>query len=78
MDGFTVVVGGRGRDRDALRDTWLLVDGAGSFSELQVGGDRPSARSGAALIRDAAADRLLLFGGLGADALDDLWELRLD
>jgi hypothetical protein len=27
------------------------------------------------MVFDAASDRVLLFGGIGDDALDDLWEL---
>ena len=74
-NGVTIVVGGRGRDRAPLRDTWLLADGAAGFERLQTPGDVPPARSGAALVFDAPRDRLLLFGGLGEDELDDLWAL---
>jgi hypothetical protein len=74
---FTVVFGGRDADRSPLRDTWVLEDGSGAFRRLDTPGDRPSARSGAAFVVDAATGRLLLFGGIGARALDDLWSLSL-
>ena len=75
---FTVVFGGRDVDRSPLRDAWILADGSGGFVPLATPGDRPSARSGAALVVDASAGRLLLFGGVGGRALDDLWSLTLD
>jgi len=73
-----LVFGGRGTDRKPLRDLWFLADGSDAFVALPSSGDTPPARSGAALIHDPINDRMLLFGGLAADALDDLWELRLD
>ena len=77
-EGLTVVFGGRGLDRQPLEDTWVLVDGAARFVELGAAGSSPAARSGAAFVNDAAADRLLLFGGVGDDAFDDLWSLTLE
>jgi hypothetical protein len=76
--GLTYLVGGRDLDRRPLGDTWLVDDGnAGTFARLQTSGELP-ARSGAALIYDEAADRMLLFGGIGDAALGDLWELSFD
>jgi hypothetical protein len=72
---LTIVVGGRSKNGRPLADGWLLLDGAAGFSPLETGGSRPPARSGGAMVYDAANDRVLLFGGIGADALDDLWEL---
>jgi hypothetical protein len=74
---FTVVFGGRDADRAPLRDTWVLEDGSEAFMRLDTPGDRPSARSGAAFVVDAGGGRLLLFGGIGGRALDDLWSLTL-
>ena len=75
---LTYVVGGRDLGRDPLDDTWLVDDGnAGAFSELQTRGDLP-ARSGAAMVYDEDRDRMLLFGGTGDAALDDLWALTFD
>ena len=74
---LTFIVGGRGTDRKPLADAWVLPDvGPTAFTRLQTTGDEPPARSGAAMIYDAAADRMLLFGGLGDDGFDDLWSLR--
>jgi hypothetical protein len=39
--------------------------------------DPPPARSGAAMVYDAAGDRFVLFGGEGDRVLDDAWELSL-
>jgi hypothetical protein len=74
---FAVVFGGRDAARSPLRDTWVLEDGSGEFVRLDTAGDQPSARSGAAFVVDAATGRLLLFGGIGDRALDDLWSLSL-
>lgn len=74
---LTVVVGGRDVDRRPLGDTWLLPDPGGlPITELE--GDGPPPRSGGALIYDAERDRMLLFGGIGDAALDDLWVLAFD
>ena len=76
---LTYVVGGRDLDREPLGDVWLVDDrNAGAFSQLQVGGDVPPARSGGALVYDAERDRMLLFGGIGDAALDDLWSLTFE
>ncbi len=73
---LTVVFGGRGTDGKPLADTWVLPDGAAAFLPLATV-DAPRARSGAAMVHDASRDRLVLFGGLGGAALDDVWELSL-
>ncbi len=75
---FAVLTGGRGLDGKALADTWLLADGEAAFVRLEeAGAAGPARRSGAALVHDAAGERLLLFGGQGDDAYDDLWTLTL-
>lgn len=74
---LAVMFGGRGLHREALGDTWLLPDGATRLLRFKTG-DGPRARSGAAMVYDAAADRILLFGGLAGQALDDLWSLTFD
>jgi hypothetical protein len=71
----TFLFGGRGSDREALAETWLAVDGGAGFEPFAASGDEPPARSGATLIHDSAGDRLLLFGGLGRNARNDLWAL---
>ena len=50
--------------------------GSTRLVRLDTPGPTPPARSGAAMVYDAAGDRLVLFGGIGDDALDDAWELR--
>jgi hypothetical protein len=73
LPGLTVVVGGRGLNGQPLDDAWQLVDGTAAFERLGAGGRVPPARSGATLIHDPAANRLLLFGGLAANERADLW-----
>ena len=71
---LTVIFGGRGSDGKDLADAWILPDGATALAPLTVA-ESPAARSGAAMVHDASGDRLVLFGGLGENALDDVWEL---
>ena len=71
----TFLVGGRGTDGAALGETWLAADGAAGLERFETSGGEPPPRSSATLIDDALGDRLLLFGGLGGEALGDLWAL---
>ncbi|HEX7172183.1 MAG TPA: kelch repeat-containing protein [Candidatus Limnocylindria bacterium] len=76
LDGATLILGGQGIDGGRLDDGWLLHDGDADASPLAVQGVGPPGRSGAELIVDEARDRILLFGGLGADGVfADTWEL---
>jgi hypothetical protein len=77
LDGTAWIVGGRGSDGEELADAWRLDLLTLAFTEmLPLEGDRPTARSGAALVADKAGGRLLLFGGEGERSrLDDLWAL---
>ena len=74
--GLAIIFGGRGTDGEVLADLWVLPDGATELAAVQVP-DAPPARSGAALVNDAAGDRFVMFGGRAADAFGDLWELTL-
>lgn len=74
-DPFTVLVGGSGLDGQPLADTWLIADGGTGFAALDTGGRAPQARSGAAMVHDSADERFVLFGGVGREAFDDMWEL---
>lgn len=76
-EALTVMLGGRGFNGRALADTWLLADGATEFVALDTGARAPQARSGAAIVYDTAGDRFVLFGGVGRDVFDDVWELTL-
>ena len=80
----TIVFGGRDVDRKPLGDTWLVPDpGEGGFSG---GATARSCASSSTARRDDPGragrrprrDRLLLFGGIGDAALDDLWVLSFD
>lgn len=76
VDGATLVLGGQGLDGGRLEDAWLLHDDATDATPLVLAGGLPPGRSGGELIVDARRDRILLFGGLGADGvLADTWEL---
>jgi hypothetical protein len=73
----TVIFGGQAVDGSRLDDA-LVLDADGAARPLDLGGNRPPARSGGELIADPAQQRLLLFGGTnGQRAFADLWELRL-
>ncbi len=76
-DGATVIFGGQALDGSRLADAFVL-DAAGAVRHLDVGDNRPAARSGAELIADPDRHRLLLFGGRnGERAFADVWELTL-
>ncbi len=75
--GSVVVFGGRGIGR-FLADTWRFDATTLAATPVEVAGDTPPARSGAELVADQAAGRLLLFGGKGdAGALGDTWAVTL-
>jgi hypothetical protein len=75
LNGFTLIFGGMALDGGFHADAWLLAD-AGGATELAPSGDAPAGRSGASLVRDAARDRVLLFGGRTSDgASDETWAL---
>ena len=71
------VFGGGSRDRGFLADMWTIDPQTLALAPLEAG-QGPTPRSGAALIRDPAGSRLVLFGGTNDDgALADLWEFGL-
>ncbi|HEY6607870.1 MAG TPA: kelch repeat-containing protein [Candidatus Limnocylindria bacterium] len=76
IDGATVVFGGMGLDAAFLDDLWLLGDEEADGEMLTPGGETPAPRSGASMVTDTVRDRVLLFGGRGADgAFGDTWDL---
>ena len=76
LEGATLVLGGQALDGSYLSDGWWLVDGTDAAMPLAASGEPPPGRSGAELVVDLAADRLLLFGGRdGNAALADVWQL---
>ncbi len=72
-----VIFGGQAVDGSRLADAYLLSpDGRSTRISVEV--DRPGPRSGAELVADSSAQRVLLFGGRdGRRAMSDLWELTL-
>lgn len=76
LDGSTLVFGGMGLDLGFHDDLWLLRDGEGDAEGVTVDASGPSGRAGSTLIDDVARDRILLFGGRGADgASAETWAL---
>lgn len=69
------VFGGRGADGKALDDLWTLDFETLAWQPVLLTAVGPQGRAGATLISDQQRSRLLLFGGVGAAAFDDTWEL---
>jgi hypothetical protein len=74
-----VVFGGQGEGDAKLGDVWALALGANpDWSEITPSsGPAPSARREHAGARDAARDRLLVFGGDDGSLRNDVWALSL-
>ena len=76
MGADAFVFGGADLNGDPLRDLWRLDLGALTWHEVALTGQRPKARSGAAMIADEQRSRIILFGGRSkSTAFDDLWVL---
>jgi hypothetical protein len=76
--GGAVIVGGRGADGAARSDLVTFEASTLAVTHLDAAPEGPAARSGASLVDDPEAERLLLFGGAGASGpLNDLWALDL-
>jgi N-acetylneuraminic acid mutarotase len=71
------VFGGRGADGKALNDLWTLDFETLAWEPVLLTAVGPQGRAGATLIADPARSRLLLFGGVGAAAFADTWQLTL-
>jgi len=79
-DRLVVCGGYYGDTQHPFGDLWALSFGAGppTWSPIAPAGPAPAARMLANLVYDSLQDRfLLLFGYDGAQALQDVWELRL-
>jgi hypothetical protein len=71
-----VMFGGQVSGGALLNDIWALsLAGAPAWTPLAASGVPPSGRRGAAAVYDAGGARMLLFGGLGAGFLNDVWAL---
>jgi len=78
VDGATLVFGGLAIDGTYQGGLWRFADNADGAVEMPVTGDEPPGRAGAAMVRDDAGGRILLFGGRDATGpLGDLWSLPL-
>lgn len=72
---YAYVFGGAGEDNAALADLWRVDRETLDFERVRVDGNHPSGRYAGTLITDTEGGRLLLFGGQGASAKSDVWEL---
>ena len=72
---YAYVFGGAGEDDQPLADLWRVDRRTLEFERVRVGGGHPAARYAGTLITDTQRGRLLLFGGQGANAKADVWEL---
>jgi hypothetical protein len=69
-----VVFGGESSNQ--LSDVWELgLDSDGTWARLNPSGTPPSPRALHSAIYDERRDRMIVFGGRGGPALNDLWEL---
>ena len=65
-----------GENSTQLSDVWEMGLGAGStWSRLNPAGTPPSPRALHAAVYDDRRDRMMVFGGRGGPAVNDLWEL---
>jgi hypothetical protein len=69
------VFGGAGEDNGRFDDLWRIDRETLEFERVRVDGAAPGPRFAGTLITDPTRGRLLLFGGQGAKAKADLWEL---
>jgi hypothetical protein len=72
---FAYVFGGAGEDNAPFDDLWRVDRDTLEFQRVMVDGSGPAARHAGTLITDVRRGRLLLFGGQGEAARDDVWEL---
>ena len=72
---YAYVFGGAGEDNSAFDDLWRVDRETLDFERVRVEGTAPGPRYAGTLITDPKRGRLLLFGGQGATAKADLWEL---
>jgi len=72
---YAYVFGGAGEDNGTFDDLWRVDRETLEFERVRVEGHGPKARYAGTLITDPLRERLLLFGGQGANAKADVWEL---
>lgn len=73
--GDAYIFGGAGKDDQTFDDLWRVDRETLAFEPVKVAGPGPSGRSAGTLITDVVRGRLLLFGGKGAEAKADVWQL---
>ncbi|MFN8587176.1 MAG: kelch repeat-containing protein [Candidatus Eisenbacteria bacterium] len=72
-----VVHGGRNASTTFSDMREFSLFGAASWNVISPGGSVPAARSGHSVLLDASRGRMVIMGGLGAAAYDDLWAFDL-
>ncbi len=69
-----IMFGGRSTETELLNDTWAYDPAGNSWAKLSPSGNLPPARGQPAMVYDAAAHRLILFGGWNLDReFNDTW-----
>jgi hypothetical protein len=72
---YAYIFGGAGKDDRNFDDLWRVDRETLEFEQVRVDGAGPSARYGGAMVTDSLRGRVLLFGGQGGSAKDDVWQL---
>jgi N-acetylneuraminic acid mutarotase len=73
--GKVFMFGGAADEARPLNDTWTYDPGRNRWVDLKPSGDTPPARWAMGAAYDPAADKVIIFGGMGADGnlLNDTW-----
>lgn len=76
LDSRIVIFGGQAGSQ-FFGDTWAFTPGVDSWEELQIPGDAPSARYGAAAAYDPSGRLIVSHGFTSSGRFDDTWALAL-
>lgn len=71
--GRVLMFGGLDSTYAVLNDDWAYDPATNRWAELYPAGERPTVRSGAAMVYDSATGKVILFGGLDLKTLNDTW-----
>ena len=71
-----IMFGGATDEQHPLNETWMYDRDKNAWTDLKPSGNLPSARRNTAAAYDPGTNKIVIFGGLGADGdvLDDTWE----
>jgi N-acetylneuraminic acid mutarotase len=70
-----IMFGGATGEQNPLNETWMYDRGKNTWTDLKPSGNLPPARRSMAVAYHPGDNKIVIFGGLGADAevLDDTW-----